>query len=110
MLYLAIDQHGKQLTVNLRDEQGNVLLRRQVSTEPEEVGAFVDSLRDRSAPHGGFVAIVEVCGFNDWLLDLLVEYQARDIVLIQPKERSRHKTDHRDANSLGELLWVNRQR
>jgi hypothetical protein len=32
MLYLAIDQHRKQLTVNLRNDQGDVLLRRQVST------------------------------------------------------------------------------
>jgi hypothetical protein len=33
MLYLAIDQHRKQLTVNLRNEQGDVLVKRQVSTE-----------------------------------------------------------------------------
>ena len=33
MLYVGIDQHRKQLTVNVRDESGNVLLRRQVSTE-----------------------------------------------------------------------------
>ncbi len=32
MLYLAIDQHRKQLTVNLRNEQGDVLVKRQVST------------------------------------------------------------------------------
>lgn len=31
MLCLAIDQHSKQLTVNLRYETGEVLLRRQVS-------------------------------------------------------------------------------
>jgi hypothetical protein len=29
MLYLAIDQHRKQLTVNLRNEQGDVLLKRR---------------------------------------------------------------------------------
>ncbi len=33
MLYLAIDQHRKQLTVNLRNEAGDVILKRQVSTE-----------------------------------------------------------------------------
>ncbi len=33
MLYLAIDQHRKQVTVNLRNESGDVLLKRQVSTE-----------------------------------------------------------------------------
>ena len=35
MLYLGIDQHSKQLTVSLRDEEGGVMLRRQVSTRPE---------------------------------------------------------------------------
>ena len=40
MLYLGIDQHGKQLTVNLRDEDGRVLTARQVSTEWQRVRAF----------------------------------------------------------------------
>ena len=30
--------------------------------------------RNRSTTEGGFVAIVEVCGFNDWFLKLLAEY------------------------------------
>ena len=37
MLYVGIDQHGKQLTVSVRDESGNVILRRQVSTEWKKV-------------------------------------------------------------------------
>jgi transposase len=110
MLYLAIDQHRKQLTVNLRSEEGEVVLKRQVSTQWDRVRAFFDDLRQRSDPEGGFVAIVEVCGFNDWLLKLLDEYGCRDTVLIQPEKRSRQKTDPRDANALGELLWVNRHR
>lgn len=110
MLYLAIDQHRKQLTVNLRDEAGDVILRRQVSTEWERVREFFDGLRDRSVPEGGFIAIVEVCGFNDWLLKLLAEYGCRETVLVQPEKRTRHKTDRRDSNSLGELLWTNRCR
>jgi transposase len=110
MLYLAIDQHRKQLTVNLRDEAGDVILKRQVSTEWRRVREFFDELRSRSVPEGGFVTIVEVCGFNDWLLKLLAEYGCRQTVLIQPEKRTRHKTDRRDANSLGELLWTNRHR
>jgi hypothetical protein len=31
MLYLGIDQHKSQLTVNLRNEDGSVILKRQVS-------------------------------------------------------------------------------
>jgi transposase len=110
MLYLAIDQHRKQLTVNLRNEQGDVLVRRQVSTEWPRVRSFLKELQERSVSEGGFVAIVEVCGFNDWLLQLLAEYGCRETILIQPEKRSQKKTDRRDANALGEILWVNRQR
>jgi transposase len=110
MLYLAIDQHRKQLTVNLRNEPGDVLLRRQVSTEWPRVRAFLEEVQKQAFPEGGFVAILEVCGFNDWLLKLLGEYGCRETILIQPEKRSKKKTDHRDANTLGEILWVNRQR
>lgn len=110
MLYLAIDQHRKQLTVNLRQEDGAVLLRRQVSTRWDDVRAFLADVHTRSADQGGFLVIVEVCGFNEWLLELLQEYGAREIVLLHPGKPSRQKTDRRDANRLGELLWLNRLR
>jgi transposase len=110
MLYLAIDQHRKQLTVNLRAEDANVLLQRQVSTRWQAVREFLEDIRERGRQAGGWMVIVEVCGFNDWLLKLLVEYGAQEIVLLQPEDRQRQKTDRRDANRLGELLWLNRQR
>jgi transposase len=110
MLYLATDQHRKQLTVNLRNEAGDVILKRQVSTQWARVREFMEEVRKRSVPEEGFVAIVEVCGFNDWFLRLLAEYGCREIVLVQPEKRSKNKTDRRDANTLGELLWTNRQR
>ena len=47
MLYLAIDQHRKQLTVNLRNEEGDVVLKRQVSTEWARVRSFLDEVRKR---------------------------------------------------------------
>ena len=110
MLYLANDQHRKQLTVNLRNEAGDVILRRQVSAEWSRVRTFMEEVRDLSTPEGGFVAIVEVCGFNDWFLKLLAEYGCKETVLVQPQKRSKNKTDRRDADALGELLWTNRQR
>jgi transposase len=110
MLYLAIDQHRKQLTVNLRDESGTVILKRQVSTTWEKVRTFFQELRCQSEPAGGFVTILEVCGFNDWLVKMLSEYGCRELVLVQAAARDRQKTDCRDANALGELLWVNRHR
>jgi len=110
MLYLGIDQHRKQLTVNLRDEEGTTLVRRQVSTQWARVRAFLGEMQAAAEPHGGFLAMVEVCGFNDWLLKLLGEYGCRQIVLVQPAGRSRRKTDRRDANLLSEQLWINRHR
>jgi transposase len=110
MLYLGIDQHRKQLTVNLRDEEGHVVVARQVSTEWKRVRAFLAELQQRAGAAGGFVAIVEVCGFNDWLLKLLEEYECREVALIQTASRSRKKTDRRDAAALAELLWINRGR
>ncbi len=100
MSYLAIDQHRKQLTVNLRNEQGDVLVKRQVSTEWPRVRSFLEEVRNTSVPEDGFVAILEVCGFNDWLLKLLAEYGCRETILIQPEKRSKKKTDRRDAYAL----------
>lgn len=110
MLYLGIDQHRKQLTVNLRNEEGSSVLRRQVSTEWERVRSFLDEVRRLAEVEGGFLAMVEVCGFNDWLLKLLEEYGCREVVLVQPAGRSKRKTDRRDASLLSEQLWLNRHR
>lgn len=110
MLYLGIDQHRKQLTVNLRNEAGEVILRKQVSTAWDRVRDFFEQLQKHAASEGGFTAIVEVCGFNDWLLEMLNEYGCHETVLIQPEKRSKRKTDRRDAHQLSGLLWVNRDR
>lgn len=110
MLYVGIDQHRKQLTVSVRDESGNAVLRKQVSTQWENVRTFFDELRDRAAAQGGYLVIVEVCGFNHWLLKLLPECGCRETIVVQPEEQSKHKTDRRDASQLSEVLWVNRDR
>ncbi len=65
MFYLGIDQHARQLTVNLRDQNGDVRLRKQVSTRPAKVIRFFEELTACCAASGcGFWAIVEVCGFT----------------------------------------------
>jgi hypothetical protein len=48
MLYLGIDQHKSQLTVNLRNEAGLVILKRQVSTQWEKVCAFFADLAEKA--------------------------------------------------------------
>ncbi len=107
MLYLGIDQHSKQITVSVRNQSGQVILRRQVSTRPEKIQTFFDQLQEQDCD---FMAILEVCGFNDWLIACLQERGCREIVLIQPEKTSKKKTDRRDANQLGEWLWLNRDR
>ena len=44
MLYLGIDQHARQITISLRDEDGDVVQARQVSTQPEKIQAFFQQL------------------------------------------------------------------
>jgi transposase len=109
MLYVGIDLHGKQITVCVRDEAGNVVLRRQVSTRPGKVAEFLDELRALSG--GKYVVVLEVCGFHNWLVERLkADPSCSEVVLIQPEETSKKKTDRRDASRLSEILWVNRQR
>lgn len=110
MLYLAIDQHRKQLTVEDRNEVGDVTTKRQVSTKWDRVRAFFADYAGRAQAEGGFVVILEVCGFNHWLVKMLHEYGCQQVILIQPERRSKRKTDRRDASALSELLWVNRHR
>lgn len=107
MLYLAIDQHAKQITVCVRNEDGDTVLRRQVSTRPEKIEAFFQQLIEMDAQ---FMAILEVCGFNDWLIEVLRKWSCRGIVLIHPERPSKRKTDRRDAHKLADLLWLNRER
>ena len=69
MLYLGIDKHKSQITVNLRSQDGGVILQRQVSTRREKIRTFFEDLTQRAADEGGFLAIVDVCGMNPWLTD-----------------------------------------
>ena len=111
MLYLGIDQHARQITISLRDEDGDVIQARQVSTRPEKINEFFGKLtRERLRDGESFVAVLEVSGFGDWLIDMLYHYRCHKVILIQPDDRKKQKTDRRDAAALSELLWVNRGR
>ena len=111
MLYLGIDQHARQITISLRAENGDVVQARQVSTQPEKINEFFLRLtRERLRNDESFIAVLEVCGFNDWLIAMLQNYRCKQVILIQPDERKKRKTDRRDAAALSELLWVNRGR
>jgi hypothetical protein len=95
MLYLAIDVHRKPMTISLRDEAGQVVVHRQVSTWGDEPTKFLEDVTRRSGAEG-YLAILEVCGFHEWLAELLPQHGCREVVLIQPEKRSRRKTDRRE--------------
>ncbi|WP_339746900.1 hypothetical protein [uncultured Rubinisphaera sp.] len=50
-----------------------------------------------------FIAVLEVCGFNGWLIRMLRDYRCNKVILIQSQIRKRCKTDRRDAAALNEL-------
>lgn len=110
MWYLGIDQHKRYLTICVRDEQGQVVLRRQVRTRWEDVDRFLRWLQEQTAACGGYLAVLEVCGFNQWLIQRLEQGGCRRVYVIAAPERARQKTDRRDAAKLSELLWINRDR
>ena len=114
MFYLGIDQHANQLTVSLRNQDGDVVLRKQISTKPLKILQFFEKLTDRCAQNNcGFWAIVEVCGFNDSLIEMLRNFRCQRILLVQPETSGsgrRQKTDRHDAAKLSELLWMFRHR
>lgn len=51
--------------------------------------------------------MVEVCGFNDWLLQALEDHQCHKVILIQPEERKRQKSI--DAMPPVEVLQIDRE-
>lgn len=111
MSYLGIDLHRKQMTVSLRNESGDVLLRRQVSTRWPKMEEFRKQLHETLPADESYVAVVEICGFHDWLVKWLrQDERCQQVLVVQPLGRSANKTDRRDAHGLSELLWVNRER
>ncbi len=90
----------KLLTVSLRNPAGDVILKRQVSTEPKRCLEFFVKLHEHQASPG-YIAIVEFCDFNDWLSG---EYGSVLAILIQPIKKPKVKTNRRDAHALSELL------
>jgi hypothetical protein len=53
MLYLGIDLHSKQLTISLRGADGEMLLRRQVSTRGEKAAKFLEGVASCAGACGG---------------------------------------------------------
>jgi hypothetical protein len=111
MLHLGIDQHARQITILLRDDSddddsGDVLQARQVSTRPEKIQTFFAKLTRECVRDGeSFIAVVEVCGFNDWLIRLLHDFRCHKVILIQPEHPliAKKNTTRRSGKSSGTI-------
>ena len=110
MLYVGIDLHKRSLAVCVRNEQGDIVLRREVSTGWTEMDRFLAALQERARPEGGYLAVMEVCGFHGWLLKRLGKWGCSRAYVIKAPPQVRNKTDRRDAARLSDLLWINRDR
>lgn len=110
MLYLAIDHHKSHLVVRVLDEGGTSVHQSRVSTRPATIDRFLASIASESSDQGGFIAMLEECGFTLWLEEKLANHGCRRVVKIQPLRRQPQKTDKRDAAAIAELLWANRER
>ena len=74
---MSIKSAAPLITISLRDDNGDVVMARQVSTRPEKIQEFFQRLtRERLQSGELFVAVLEVCGFNDWLIRMLRDYRA----------------------------------
>ena len=56
-----------------------------MSTRPDKIEVFFDQLTELDLE---FMAILEVCGFNDWLIEEPRKWKCREIVLIHPEKPS----------------------
>jgi transposase len=109
----AADEDARQLHRELQElkDERTEHVNRIKGLLASQVNAFFQQLtRERLHKDEHFVAVLEVCGFNDWLIRMLHHYRCHKVILIQPDDRKKRKTDRRDAAALSELLWVNRHR
>jgi transposase len=110
MLHLGIDLHQYQITIVLLNDAGEAIQRATVGTKSPAIDEFLATVSARARSSGGYRAIIESCGFEHWLVEKLTIHGCEMTVVVQPLKKARHKTDKRDAASLAELLWVNRER
>lgn len=58
-----------------------------MSTVPKKFSASFERItRDTAGSGESFVAVLEVRGFNYWLLRMLKDYHGAKVILIQPEE------------------------
>ena len=64
-------------------------MRRQVSTKWEEIDRFLVSLQERGLTPSDYVTVMELCGFNGWLVQRLEQWGCRRVFVISADKRTR---------------------
>jgi transposase len=106
MKHIGMDLHSTTTDACVRNENGEILLRRRIVTTQAELKKFLDGI-----PEAKRVAIEE-CQMADWVTRCL-EPHVDEIIRSQPQfnrliSESEDKEDRKDAESLSELLYLNR--
>lgn len=102
MTYIGVDLHKKYSYVTRMTHEGEILAQERIEHNPEELGAFVQSLNKDDR-----IAVEATC--NWYYLYELLEEKAPDISLAHPLKtraiaEARIKTDKIDSKTLAHLL------
>jgi len=106
MNHIGMDLHSTTTDACMRNEKGEIILRRNLQTTPAELKKFLDGI-----PGAKRVAIEE-CQMADWVTRCLQPH-VDEIIRSQPQfnrliGESEDKEDRQDAESLSDLLYLNR--
>ncbi len=107
MLYFGVDQHEAQITINLRNEQGDIIQTVQVGTQHDSITQFFRSTGQTSRTNKKVSWPSKVCGFNHRLIKKLEDYDCKEIVLMQPDKTSNKKTFAATKANEGEIAVNN---
>lgn len=106
MKHIGMDVHSTTTDICVRNGRGVIVLQRRIQTTQKELINFVTGIEGQKR------VVVEEDQMADWVTRLLQPY-VDEIIRCQPQYNklisgSEDKCDKMDANSLSELLYLNR--
>jgi transposase len=106
MKHIGMDVHSTTTDACVRNDKGVIILRRRIATKANELGEFIASI------HGPKRIVLEEDQMADWVTRVLRPL-ADEVIRCQPRYNklitgSEDKCDKVDAESLSELLYLNR--
>jgi transposase len=106
MKHIGMDVHSSTTDVCVRNGRGTIILRKQIPTSRLELRKLVAGIT------GPKRVMVEESQFADWVTRALVDH-AEEVIRCQPRfdrliGASEDKRDKTDAESLSDLLYLNR--